>query len=78
MIKAKHIYRAELRYCLQQNNIREMFWGGFPEDYGHISASAAMTGTWEKANDMNRFFNRFNGRGAWGPEPEPERVSPID
>ena len=60
---AKECYKAKLENCLQENNTRQV-WGGFRKITGYGSANTSVPGSVELANEMNGFFNRFDGAGA--------------
>ena len=60
---AKECYKAKLENCLQENNTRQV-WGGYRKITGYGSANTSVPGSVELANEMNCFFNRFDGAGA--------------
>ena len=70
---AKESYRAKLENCLLENNTRQV-WGGYRKITGYGSANTSVSGTGELANEMNHFFNRFDGDGV----PRHEQHGPGD
>ncbi len=58
--EAKDIYRWKVEQKLQQNSTREV-WDGMKTITGYCSKrGSTVEGYWEKANQLNKFFNRFD------------------
>ena len=60
MLRAcKDTYRRRLEAQLQQNNVRDV-WTGIKQITGCKVSGRQSSGSLERANELNRFFNRFS------------------
>ena len=62
MLRAcKDTYRRKLEAKLQQNNVRDV-WTGMKQITGCKVSGRQSSGSLKRANELNRFFNRFNSQ----------------
>ena len=68
--KCKEDYRKKLESQLQQNNVRDV-WSGMKKITGFKGKGDQTDGGLDRANELNRFFNRFSS-----PLPPAQQTTP--